>query len=136
MPYSLELVSDHGSSEAVLSELVVELLEILAAGSLGSSLNLLLLLLPELLRFLLSLLLKTGDEILSGPADLAGELSKNAELSVGLEAEDLESVRDNQSLFLVVGERNAVEDLQAAESSGTSGSLVGEHASHDSPEDA
>ena len=74
--------------------------------------------------------------MLSGPADLASEISENAELSVGLQAEDLESIGNNEAFLLVIGEWDAIEDLQAAEGSSTAGGLVGEHASHGSPEDA
>ena len=86
------------------------------------------------LTFLFSF--EASDEVLLGPADLAGELSKVAELSVGLQSENLEGVGDNDTLLLVVGEGDSLEDLQSTESSGALGGLVGEHASDGSPENA
>ena len=98
--------------------------------------KLLLFALPELGGLDLSLLLKTSDKVLSGPANLLCELSENAELSVGLQSEDLEGVGNNDSLLLVIGEGDSFEDLQAAESGRSLGGLVGKHSSNHSPEDA
>jgi hypothetical protein len=123
-------------SEAEFSKLIVELLEICAAGGLLSGLKLLLFAFPELGWLDLSLLLEASNEVFSGPANLLSEVSKNAELSVGLQSEDLEGIGNNNSLLLVIGEGDTFEDLQTAESSRALGGLVGEHSSNHSPEDA
>lgn len=125
-----------GISESVLGELLVDLLEIVAVSCLGSSVDLLLLKLVEPGCLNLSLLLKSLDESLLGPADLLGELSQDAELAVRLQSQHLEGVGDDQSALLIIGIRNALENLQLAKSSSTLGSLVWEHASDNSPEDA
>ena len=84
----------------------------------------------------LSLLLELVDDVSLGPAGQGSEFTERAVRSTGLEAESFESVRDDHALLLVVGEGAALEDLQLAESGGTSGELVGEHATDDLPEDA
>ena len=82
----------------------------------------------------LSLLLERRNDALLGPAGQGGEFTERAEFSVSLHAEGLKGVWDDHSLFLIVGERNSFEDLKFAESIGTSGFLVGEHATKGLPE--
>ena len=84
----------------------------------------------------LSLLLKSGDDASLGPASDGSEVSERAEVSVGLESEGSESVRDDHSLLLVIGVGDTLEDLQLVESGGALGELVGEHASEALPENA
>ena len=65
-----------------------------------------------------------------------GEVAEGAELSVGLQSEHLKSFGDDDSLLVVVGEWNTFENLEAAESSGALGSLVGQHAAGGLPEES
>lgn len=128
--------SCRASSEAELGELSVELGAGLVVGGLGAGLNLLLLALVEGGRLDLSLFLESLDAGGLGPAGDGGEIGQRAVLPVGLEAQCLESLGDNHSLLHVVGEGNAIEDLELAEGVGTSGRLVGEHSAEALPEHA
>lgn len=69
------------------------------------------------------------------PADFRGETTQNGVSSVGAESEGAEGVGHDEALNLVIRRGDTLEDLQAAESSHTLGSLVGEHTTDDSPED-
>lgn len=100
------------------------------------SLDGLLLLLPVSLSSLLALLLKGSQHILVLPADLMRQTANSAVTTAGLETEDSQGSGDNHALGGVVGLRDALEDLQALHSSGTTGSLVGKHTTDDAEEDA
>lgn len=82
----------------------------------------------------LSLLFELGDDASLGPAGKGGEISDGAEVSAGLQAEGTESVWDDHSLLLIVGEGDTFEDLQLTKGGGTSGHLVREHATDALPE--
>ena len=103
-------------------------------SSLGAGICLLLLSGVPGLGLGLSLGFEIGDDAFLGPAGDSGELTESAEVSAGLQAEGSESIRDDHSLLLIIGERNTLEDLQLAESGGASWQLVGEHASEGLPE--
>lgn len=84
----------------------------------------------------LSSLLQASDDVLVLPADLVAETADGAVLAAGLQAEDTESLGNDHLLLLVVGGRNTLKDLEALESGGTAGSLVGDHATDGLVEDA
>lgn len=127
---------DDAVSESELGELRVERGNTLVLGSLGASIHLLGLDDVESSGLDLSLLFKSSDNILLGPAGKGGEVTERHELPLGLQAESLEGVWHNHALLLVVGEGHAFEDLQLTEGGGTSGELVGEHATDALPENA
>ena len=122
------------NSEAVLLELIVELLHIFALHNAAAGLNLLLLEIKELLGSGSSLLLKSVDEALLGPAHLDGEITESAELAIRLQSEALEGLGNDDSLLVVIGGGNTLEDLEAAEGGGTLCLLVGEHGAEGLPE--
>mmetsp|Transcript_7958 Transcript_7958/g.12307 ORF Transcript_7958/g.12307 Transcript_7958/m.12307 type:complete len:206 (+) Transcript_7958:139-756(+) len=124
------------NSESVGSELLGNLGELLVVEGLGLGSDLLLLGLEELLALCLSLLFEGLDDGGSSPADLLSELSKEASLSVGLDSQDLEGLGHDHSLLLIIREGDTLEHLESLESGGTSGGLVGKHASQASPEHA
>jgi hypothetical protein len=124
------------ASEAVLLELVVELLNRLVVCAAGTGGGLLLLELEELVGVGDALLLEFLNEALLGPAHLGGEVTESAVLAVSLESEALKGVGHNDSLLVVIGEGNALEDSQAGKGSGAAGLLVGEHGAERSPEHA
>ena len=90
----------------------------------------------ELGRLDLALGLELANELPLLPASLFGESTEFAVLSVAFQSLTLKSVGDNNSLLLVVGEGDALEDSQATERVGTDGLLVWKHATDDFPEDA
>ena len=120
----------------MLSELLVESSDSLVSGSLSASSDLLGLELVELLGLDLSLGLELLDNVTLGPAGEGRDISKLAVVSVGLHSQDSEGLGHNHSLLVVVGEGNSLEHLQLLEGGGTTGRLVGEHASHGLPEHA
>jgi hypothetical protein len=124
------------SSEAELLQLGADSLNGGVAGELGLGFELLLLSLVVLLRFGLSLGLELRDDSLALPADLGGELTELAGLSVGLDSENLEGLGNDHSLLLVIRIGNTLEDLQSLESSLAAGRLVRKHATERSPEHA
>lgn len=69
-----------------------------------------------------------SNDVLVLPANLAGQTTDSAELAAGLETENTESLGNDDLLGLVVGRGDTLEDLEALESSGTTGGLVGDHA--------
>jgi hypothetical protein len=77
-----------------------------------------------------------SNNILVFPADLVAETANCAVLAAGLQTEDAQGLGNNDTLLLVVWRRNTLEDLQAFHSSGTTGSLVGNHAPDGLVEDA
>ncbi|KAI6771083.1 hypothetical protein HG531_009938 [Fusarium graminearum] len=68
--------------------------------------------------------------------NLVGQTTDSAELAAGLESENAESLGNDDLLGLVVGRGDTLEDLKALESSGTTGSLVGDHATDGLVEDS
>ena len=80
----------------------------------------------------LSLELSNHSSVL--PAHLLGKTSENGEFAVRLETKDSQSLRDDDSLDLVVGVGNSLDDLDSAEGVSTTDGLVWEHASDRSPE--
>lgn len=84
----------------------------------------------------LSSLLQSSNNVLVLPADLVAETANGAVLATGLESEDSESLGNDHLLLLVVGRGNTLEDLKALQSGGTTGSLVGDHATDGLVEDS
>ncbi len=123
-------------SEAELLKLLVESDNALVLSGLGASLLLLDLGVMEGSGLGLSLLLEGSDKVALGPASDGGEVAKRAVVAASLEAKSAESVGDDHALLLVVREWAAIEDLQLAEGGGTSGGLMGGHATNALPEDA
>ena len=62
------------------------------------------------------------------------ETANSAVLAAGLEAEDTESLRNDHTLLLVVGGRDALEGLKTLHSGVTAGSLVRDHTTNGAPE--
>ena len=87
-------------------------------------------------RLGLSAVLQTRHNILVLPAVLVAQAADGAVLATGLQAEDTEGLGNDHLLLLVVGRGNTLEDLEALESGGTTGSLVGNHATDGLVEDA
>jgi hypothetical protein len=77
-----------------------------------------------------------GNNVLVFPADLVAESADGAVLAAGAETEDAESLRNNHTLLLVVRGRDTLENLEALESSSTTGGLVGHHSADGLVEDA
>ena len=84
----------------------------------------------------LSSLLQSSNDVLVLPANLAGQTTDSAELAAGLETENTESLGNDDLLGLVVGRGDTLEDLEALESSSTTGGLVGDHATDSLVEDS
>jgi hypothetical protein len=84
----------------------------------------------------LSSLLQAGNDVLVLPADLVAETADGAVLAAGLQAENTEGLGDDHLLLLVVGGRDTLEDLEALKSGGTTGGLVGDHATDSLVEDS
>ena len=64
------------------------------------------------------------------------ETTNGAVLSAGLETENTESLGDDHLLHLVIGRGDTLEDLQSLHRRGSTGGLVGDHASDGLVEDA
>jgi len=64
------------------------------------------------------------------------QATHGAVLAAGLEAQNPQCLRDHHLLLLVVGWRDAFEDLEALKSGGAAGRLVRDHAPHGLVEDA
>lgn len=77
-----------------------------------------------------------SNDVLVLPADLVAETADSAVLAAGLESEDSQSLGNNDLLLLVVGRGDTLEDLEALKSGGTTGGLVGDHASDGLVEDS
>ena len=123
-------------SVSKLGELGVEGGDSLVLGSVLASLDLLLLGVVEDFGLDLSLGFKFADDTGLGPSSDGGEITERAVVSACLQAEGSQSVGNDHSLLLVVGEGDTFEDLQLTESVGASGELVGEHTTGALPEDA
>lgn len=77
-----------------------------------------------------------GNDILVLPADLVAQTADGAVLAAGLKSEDTEGLGNDHLLLGVVGRGNTLEDLEALESGGTAGGLVGDHATDGLVEDS
>jgi len=84
----------------------------------------------------LASLFQTSNNILVLPANLVAQTANGAVLAAGLESEDAEGLGNDHLLLLVVGRGNTLKDLEALESGGTTGSLVGDHATDGLVEDS
>lgn len=76
------------------------------------------------------------NNILVLPADLVAQTANGAVLAAGLQTQNTQSLGDDHLLLVVVGRGDTLEDLEALESSGTAGGLVGNHAADSLVEDA
>lgn len=76
------------------------------------------------------------NDILVLPADLVAQTADGAVLAAGLQTQHTQSLGDDHLLLVVVGRGDTLEDLEALESSGTAGGLVGNHAADSLVEDA
>ena len=117
-------------------ELLVEVGNGLVSHGLGASVLAADLELVELGRSDLASGLELANELPLLPASLLSESAEVAVLSGAFQSLTLKSVGDNNSLLLVVGEGDALEDSQATERVGTDGLLVWKHATDDLPENA
>jgi hypothetical protein len=64
------------------------------------------------------------------------ETANGAVLATGAETQDTESLGNNDTLLLVVGRGDTLEDLEALHSGGTTSGLVGNHAADGLVKDA
>lgn len=64
------------------------------------------------------------------------QTTNGAVLAAGLESENTESLGDDHLLLLVVGRGDTLKDLEALEGGGTTGGLVGDHATDGLVEDS
>jgi hypothetical protein len=76
------------------------------------------------------------NNILVLPANLVAETANGAVLAAGAETQDTESLGNNDTLLLVVGRGDTLEDLKALHGGGTTGGLVGNHTADGLVEDA
>jgi hypothetical protein len=81
-----------------------------------------------------ALVLELADQGLLSPSDLAGKVTKGAELSEAGQLNCSEGIGDELSLLGVIGGGNSLEDFESAECLSSSGGLMGQHASDGSPE--
>lgn len=77
-----------------------------------------------------------GNNILVLPADLVAQTANGAVLATGLQSQDTESLGNDHLLLLIVGGRDTLEDLEALQSGGTAGGLVGDHTTDGLVEDS
>jgi hypothetical protein len=75
-----------------------------------------------------------SDNILVLPAELMAETADRAVLAAGLQAEDAESLGNDDALLLVVGRRNTFKGLQALHGGVATRGLVRDHATDGAPE--
>jgi len=132
-PRSRDMASLVAVGSKGLGGLLLDSSVLLGIGQLSGS-NLLALVVGGTLG--LSSLLQSGNDILVLPANLVGQTADSAELAAGLESENAESLGNDDLLGLVVGRGDTLEDLKALESGGTTGSLVGDHATDGLVEDS
>merc|ERR1712048_394379 len=76
-----------------------------------------------------SLLLQLSDHLSILPSNRFTKISQSSELATRTKVSDTKSIRDNKSLHFVIWWWNTNKTLQATHSSGTTSSLVGNHAS-------
>lgn len=77
-----------------------------------------------------------SDNVLVLPAKLVTQTANGAVLAAGAESEHTESLGNDDALLLVVRGRNTLKHLESLHRGGTTGGLVGNHATHGSVEDA
>lgn len=77
-----------------------------------------------------------GDNVLVLPANLVAQSADGAVLAAGPESEHTEGLGNNHALLLVIGGRNALENLQSLQRSSTARGLVGDHSADGLVEDA
>lgn len=77
-----------------------------------------------------------SNNILVLPANLVAQTADSAVLAARLQAENTQSLGNDHLLLGVVRGGNTLEDLKALHGSGTSGSLVGDHATDGLVEDS
>jgi hypothetical protein len=75
-----------------------------------------------------------GNDVLVLPAKLVSETADSAVLAAGLQPQHPQGLGNDNALLLVVWGRNALKRLQAVQSGGTAGGLVGNHAADGAPE--
>lgn len=76
------------------------------------------------------------NDILVLPANLVAETANGAVLAAGAQTQDTEGLGNDNTLLLVVGRGDTLEDLQALHGGSTAGGLVGNHAADSLVEDA
>lgn len=64
------------------------------------------------------------------------QTANGAELAAGLQAQDTQGLGNDHLLLLVIRGRHTLENLEALQSRGTTGGLVGNHAADGLVEDA
>lgn len=123
---------------AVRSKLGVDVLELVGGGGLsgGALLGSSDLALVVSLLLDLALCLELVDGLHVVPANLVRDTLDGGKLAAGLKTEDTESGGDDHELLAVVGRGDTLVDLQSLESGGTTGGLVGNHATDGLVEDA
>lgn len=84
----------------------------------------------------LSSLLQAGNNILVLPANLVAQTADSAVLAAGLQTKNAEGLGNDHLLLLVVRGRDTLEDLETLKGGGTTGSLVGNHATDGLVEDS
>lgn len=77
-----------------------------------------------------------SNNVLVLPANLVAETADGAVLAAGAQAQDTQSLGNDNTLLLVVGRGDTLEHLQALHGGGTAGGLVGDHAADSLVEDA
>lgn len=77
-----------------------------------------------------------SNNILILPANLVAQTANSAVLAARLQTENAQGLGDNHLLLSVVGRGNTLEDLEALQSSGTTGGLVRDHATDGLVEDS
>ena len=82
-----------------------------------------------------SLFFHSGNKLLLAPSDLGRQVTEGAELTEVTQLDASHGVRHAEPLLSVVRSGNSLENFEAAESSGSTGGLVGDHASDGAPED-
>ena len=82
-----------------------------------------------------SFVFHAGNQLLFAPSHLRGEVSQGAELAEVAQLDAPHGVRDADALLGVVRSRDSLENFEAAQSSGSTGSFVRDHASDGAPED-
>jgi len=132
--FKLQIKHLYSKSEG--GELLVELLNSLVAGCLGTRSNLSALEFVEFGGLNFTLGLEFVNECVLRPASLLSKITKSAVRSVGLHSLASKGVWHNYSLLVVIRERDALKDSETAESGGTDRLFVWEHASSDLPENA
>lgn len=87
-------------------------------------------------RFQLPLLFQFLDIAIMMPSDFMRKLAEEAKLMTRLEPQNLQSIRDDHSLHLVIGLWNSLESLQVLQGSCTTFSFMGNHSSDSPPQNA